>query len=117
MAATVKATPTTATTAPMRTLLDAEKRRKDLVVKYRGEPRVPIILAPQYAAHFGNVMRVSLNGIPIAVRVDGSTQQVPKSYAAEIDRRRRTVDKMLMRMKRLADIQKNAETSPGSLPL
>lgn len=106
-----KAVGTSAGTA----MMYAEAKRKDLVKKYTAEPRVPVILAPQYAAHFGNVMRVSINGISIAVRVDGSTQKVPQTFADEIHRRRRLVDKQLLRMKRMANIPTNAEKAPGEL--
>lgn len=98
-------------------MMKAEEKRKQLVKEYTAEPRVPIVLAPQYAAHFGNVMRVTINGISIAVRVDGSTQKVPQTFADEIHRRRRTVDKMLMRLKRMANIPKNAEQTPGELTI
>lgn len=106
-----KAVGTSAGTA----IMYAETRRKDLVKKYTEEPRVPVILAPQYAVYFGNVMRVTINGISIAVRVDGSTQKVPQTFADEIHRRRRLVDKQLLRMKRMANIPVNAEKTPGEL--
>lgn len=103
--------------ANARAMADAEIRKKQLVERYRAEPKVSVVLAPQYAAHFGNIMRVTINGISVAVRVDGSAQKLPKSFADEVTRRRMTVDKTLRRMKRMADIPKNAETSPGGLPI
>lgn len=98
-------------------MVKAEEKRKQLVKEYTAEPRVPVVLAPQYAAYFGNIMRVTINGISIAVRVDGSTQKVPQTFADEIHRRRRKVDAILMKMKRMSNIQKNAEVTPGELTI
>ena len=68
-----------------------ETRRKDLVKSIPKNPEFQYT-GPQYAVYFGNVMRVTINGISIAVRVDGSTQKVPQTFADEIHRRRRLVD-------------------------
>lgn len=99
------------------TLGDLEVRKKALVSEYTKQERVPITLAPMYAVYFGNVMTVALNGISIRVKVDGSTQRVPRSYANEIDRRRMAIDQQLRRQHRMSNISKNAEQNPGDLPL
>lgn len=78
-------------------------------------PKVPVTLAPQYRAYFGDVMTVSLNGIAIYVPVDGRTRQVPKQFAIVINERRRRIDDFLLKAARLADIQNNAETFAGEL--
>ena len=36
-------------------------------------------------------MRVTINGIAIAVRCDGGTYNLPEEYAAEVERRMRAV--------------------------
>lgn len=99
------------------TLGDLEVRKKTLTQIYTKEDKVPITLAPMYAVYFGNVMTVTVNGISIRVRVDGSTQKVPATFADEIDRRRLAVDLQLRRQHRMSNISANAESSPGELPL
>lgn len=98
-------------------LLTAEKRRKMLLQTYREEARVPMYLSPMYRPYFGNVMTVSVNGISIFFKVDGSVQQVPKTFADEIAARRLSIDAMLNKQNRMADIANNAEKSPGELAL
>ena len=97
------------------TVQDLEAKRKELVKTYIAEEKIPIILAPSYAAHFGNIMRVSINGVTVSVRVDGSTQKIPKSFADEVNARRRTIDRITMRMKRMSEVSSNYERSPGEL--
>ena len=120
MAATNKSIGATAEVAPVpekKVKLRPEEARKRLIQTYKSEPLVSVVLAPQYAVHFGNIMRVSINGISIQVKVDGSTQKVPKTFASEIHRRRRAIDAQLMKMKRLSNIPKNGERSPGELTI
>lgn len=94
-----------------------ESRKRKLIGQYIAEERLPIVLAPMYAAYFGNVMTVALNGISIKVRVDGSSQKVPKSFADEIDYRRMQIDQQLRRQQRMSNISANIERNPGELPL
>jgi hypothetical protein len=62
-------------------------------------------------------MTVSINGISIFFKVDGSTQKVPKTFADEIASRRLAVDAILNKQHRMADIPNNNEKSPGELAL
>lgn len=98
-------------------LVKAEARRKALLKEYTSEEKVPMYLSPMYAAHFGRVMQVMINGISIFFKVDGSTQMVPKSFADEITARRMAVDAILTKQSRMSDISSNAESSPGELAL
>ena len=100
-----------------RNLADAQKRKKELHKLYKKEDKVPMHLSPMYRPYFGNVMRVMINGISIFFKVDGSTQQVPKTFADEITSRRMAIDKMLTRQNRMANIPQNNESSPGELNL
>lgn len=97
--------------------LKAQQRRKELHKKYKEEEKVPMYLSPMYRSYFGNVMRVMINGISIFFKIDGSTQQVPKTFAAEIVNRRRAVDTMLSRQNKMSNIASNHERSPGELSL
>jgi hypothetical protein len=99
------------------TLTELDERKRMLVKAYTEQPKVPVILAPMYAVYFGNVMTVTINGISIRFRVDGSTQKVPETYADEIARRRMAVDTQLRRQQRMSNVQNNKEQNPGELAL
>lgn len=98
-------------------LQTAETRRKALIKKYKEEEKVPMYLSPMYQPHFGKVMAVSINGITIFFKVDGSTQLVPRTFADEITNRRRQIDAILTKQSRMANVQTNVEGSPGELKL
>jgi len=98
-------------------LAKAQKHKQELHALYKKEKKVPMYLSPMYAAHFGKVMRVMINGISIFFKVDGKTQNVPKTFADEIDRRRIAVDTMLSKQTRLSEVKNNAERTPGELNL
>lgn len=93
----------------------AQKRKEELRKTYLAEERVPMYLSPMYQAYFGKVMMVSINGVKIYFKVDGSTQNIPQSFADEITRRRMCVDASLTKQGRMADIASNSETAPGEL--
>ncbi len=95
----------------------AEAKRKNLINIYKNENKVSTYLSPMYKAHFGNIMTVTICGISIRFRVDGSKQEVPATFADEIERRRMSVDNIINKQKRMADITKNIESSPGGITL
>ena len=101
----------------MKTAQCAEARKKRLLQHYRNEEKVPMYLSPMYRPYFGNVMQVSLNGISIFFKVDGSVQKIPKDFADEITARRMAIDAILTKQSKMADISKNYESSPGELDL
>ena len=92
-----------------------DKRQKGLVQTYATEEKVPVRVAPSYARYFGRVMRVSINGISVAVRCDGQTVMLPKTYAAEVLRRMSEMDKYELRLSKMSNVTKNFEASPGQL--
>ena len=101
-------------------LLNAKTRELDLAQKnlvkfYANEEKIPVRVAPAYAKYFGRVMRVSINGISVAVKCDGNTVMIPKSFALETLRRMSEMDKYDSRQSRMADISRNLESSPGQL--
>ena len=98
-------------------LINAQRRKKELHAVYMNEEKVPIYLSPQYRNEFGNVMPVTINGIAIFFKVDGSTQYVPKTYADEITRRRLCVDNKLNRQHKMSNVRENYETSAGEIKL
>ncbi len=100
--------------------VEAESRKLDLAQKnlvniYKSEPKVAVRVAPSYAKYFGRVMRVAINGISVAVRCDGKTVELPESFATEVMRRMSEMDKYDLRSNRMADVQRNFESSPGQL--
>ena len=100
--------------------IEAETRKLDLAQKnlvniYKKEKTVPVRVAPSYAKYFGRVMRVAINGISVAVRCDGSTVQLPESFATEVLRRMSEMDKYDLRLNKMAKVERNLESSPGQL--
>ena len=98
-------------------LTQAQSRSKKLHARYKAEEKVAMYLSPMYRPYFGNVMRVMINGISIFFKVDGSTQQIPKTFADEIVSRRLAIDNMLTAQNRMSNIAQNTESSPGELNL
>lgn len=94
---------------------DLDLAQKNLINVYKKENKIPVRVAPSYAKYFGRVMRVSINGISVAVRCDGNNVQLPESFAAEVMRRMSEVDKWESRLNKMSNVEKNYETSPGQL--
>lgn len=110
---------TTPTTVPEhgRSLAELEAAKKDLLNQYTKEERETISVSPMYAAHFGNVMAVNINTVVVRVRIDGSPQSIPKTFADEVRRRVMEVDKQLRMENRMSNVQGNFERAPGELVL
>ena len=100
-----------------RSLLVKDAARKKLAYEYSKEPKVSVMVAPMYAAYFGKVMHVMINGISIAVPCNGMPYSVPKTFAEEIHRRLRAVNEAELKSKRFADVASNVERAPGELAL
>lgn len=98
-------------------LRENEIRKKALHKKYAAEKKVSVTLAPSYANHFGRVMFVTINGISVAVPVNGMNYDVPETFAIEVNRRRLAIDEIERKQKAMANISDNLESSPGQLPL
>lgn len=79
---------------------------------------VEVSMAPMYRPYFGNIMTVTLNNLSIYLPLDGRGYKIPRPYAAIVHARRRAVDDHVMRMERMADVQKNFDgKDAGSLEL
>lgn len=101
-----------------REIAKASARRKELIKYYKGEKKVITYLSPMYRPYFGNVMTVTINGISIRFPVDGSKQEIPATFADEIERRRRNIDNIEKKQKRMAAVRENEDKgSIGSLSL
>ena len=98
-------------------LLSAESRRRELIRDYTSEEKVKIQVSPMYRPYFGNIMPVILNGIAIYFPIDGNVHTVPKSFANEIVRRRKAIDTILLKQRRMSEVQTNVEATPGELKL
>ena len=95
----------------------AEKNRKSLLAYYKSEPLVAKELSPLYEPYLGKVLQVSINGITIAMPVNGTTHKVPKSFADEIDSRRMAVDATIQKSKKMSNFTQNAEHYAGELAM
>ncbi|MCQ2968537.1 MAG: hypothetical protein MJ191_00170 [Clostridium sp.] len=101
-----------------REIVQASARRKELIKYYKSEPQVATYVSPMYRPHFGNVMTVTINGVSIRFPVDGSKQVIPATFADEIERRRRNIDNIERKQKRMAAVNENEDKgSAGSLSL
>lgn len=100
-----------------RSLLAKDTARKKLAHVYSKEPKLSVMVAPMYAAHFGKVMHVMINGISIAVPCNGMPYNIPKTFAEEVHRRLRAVNEAELKSKRFADVASNVERAPGELAL
>lgn len=89
--------------------------QKNLVNVYKNEPKVAVRVAPAYAKYFGRVMRVSINGIVVAVKCDGQAVELPESFATEVTRRMSEMDKCELRRQKMANVTRNSESSPGQI--
>ena len=95
----------------------AQTRKKELLTIYRDEEKVPIHISPMYRPHFGNVMTMTINGITIAVPVDGTSHNVPKTFAEHIMARITKVDSIIKKTETMANVSGNFERNPGELKL
>lgn len=93
------------------------KNRENLALEYRNEEKVPVAVSPLYRPYFGNVMKVSINGISIYMPIDNTTHKIPKTFADEIYSRIKAIDAIMRKQDRMAKISDNVETTPGELPL
>lgn len=101
-----------------REIATAAARKKELIRKYKQEKQVVTYVSPMYRPYFGNVMTVTINGISIRFPIDGSKQEVPATFADEIERRRRHIDNIEKKQKRMAAVKDNEDKgSIGSLSL
>ncbi len=101
-----------------REIAQASARRKELIRYYKNEKQVITYVSPMYRPYLGNVMTVTINGISIRFPVDGSKQSIPATFADEIERRRRNIDSIERKQKRMAAVKENEDKgSVGSLSL
>lgn len=93
------------------------KNLDNLANRYRSEEKVSMAVSPLYRPYFGNVMKVSINGISIYMPIDNTTHQIPKTFADEIHSRIKAVDAIMKKQDKMANISGNYETTPGELTL
>ena len=94
-----------------------EKKRFSLVEKYKAEKKYKVKGAPAYQAHFGSVMSIVINGVLIAVPLDGRSYEIPESFAQVFNSRIRQIDNMALQQSALADVANNIESMPGDKDL
>ena len=94
-----------------------EKKRLSLVEKYKAEKKYKVKGAPAYQAHFGSVMSIVINGVLIAVPLDGRSYEIPESFAQVFNSRIRQIDNMALQQSALADVANNIESMPGEKDL
>ena len=95
----------------------AKIEQENLANRYRGEEKVSVSVSPLYRPYFGNVMKVSINGISIYMPIDNTPHKIPKTFADEIYSRVNAVDSIMKKQDRMANISATHETTPGELTL
>ena len=98
-------------------IASAVKEQANLAVRYRNEEKVTVAVSPLYRPYFGNVMKVSINGISIYMPIDNTPHKIPKTFADEIYSRINAVDAIMKKQDRMANISANIETTPGELTM
>lgn len=94
-----------------------EKKRFNLVEKYKAEKKYKVKGAPAYQAHFGSVMSIIINGVLVTVPLDGRSYEIPESFAQVFNSRIRQIDNMALQQSALADVANNIESMPGEKDL
>ena len=98
-------------------IASAVREQENLAVRYRNEDKVTVSVSPLYRPYFGNVMKVSINGISINMPIDNTPHKIPKTFADEIYSRINAVDAIMKKQDRMANISANVEATPGELTL
>lgn len=98
-----------------KSLTELEIQQKTLVQIYSAQKRYPVRIAPSYAKHFGNTMRVTINGIAIVVYCNGQTYELPEEFAIEVERRMRAIDEMDVKSRKMGEFTRNYEPDIGRL--
>lgn len=100
-----------------REIATAVRSQETLANRYRNEEKVSVAVSPLYRPYFGNVMKVSINGISIYMPIDNTTHKIPKTFADEIYSRIQNIDAIMRKQDRMSNISHNIESTPGELPL
>ena len=93
----------------------AELIRRQIAKDFRGMEKVYIKIPPLYKPYFGKVLPIAINGIEVAIPVDGRAYLVPKAYADRAQVLMSNQDELLERGKSMNDVQKHFENTPGEL--
>ena len=103
------------TAASNKAVAEGEKERKQLARSMKEQELVPVSVSPLYRPYFGRTMAVTINGTSVYIPCDGKTYKVPKIFANEIKVRISNQDDLFAKKRRLSDVSRNFETSPGEL--
>lgn len=95
----------------------ADKQRKALVETYKNEEKETVSISPLYKPYLGNVCTISVNGISVAVPVDGSRHKVPATFADEVTSRIMAVDATIRKAEKMSSVKANNESYPGELKM
>lgn len=96
---------------------EIEKVKLGLADQYKEEEKVSVTGSPMYRPYFGDRMPISINGIYIAVPLDGRGYKIPESFAEVFLTRLRSVDDDLQMQKMLGDVSNNVESYAGERSL
>ena len=96
-------------------MMKRETAQRTLAQFYTSQKKLPVRIAPAYAKYFGNVMRVVINGVAVAIPCNGQSFNIPVEFACECERRMREMDAYELKTRKLADVAKNYEPDIGHL--
>lgn len=95
----------------------AERERKLLAQCFKKQEPISVSIPPLYKPYFGKIMTVTIQGVSIAIPVDGRSYKIPESFAEEVKIRISNQNELFEKHNSMSDITGNFESSAGELQL
>ena len=96
---------------------DATLIRRKIAIDFRKQEEATIRIPPLYKPYFGRVLPIMIQGIEVAIPVDGNAYKVPKVFADRALVLMTNQDELIQKGERASDVKNNYEQSPGDLVL
>ena len=97
--------------------LSANLVRRQIAKEFKEQEREHIQIPPLYKPYFGKILPIMIQGIEVAIPVDGKAYEVPRVFADRARILMANQDEMIQKGERAANFQNNIESSPGELTL
>ena len=95
----------------------ADQVRRQIAKEFKEQELDTIMIPPLYKPYFGKVLPIMIQGVEVAIPVNGKAYKVPKVFASRARVLMHTQDELIEKAHRAADIKSNFEHSPGELTL
>ena len=97
--------------------IHADRIRRQIAKDFKNQELETVMIPPLYKPYFGKVLPIMIQGVEVAIPVNGKAYKVPKVFAARARVLMHTQDELIEKSQRAADIQSNFEKSPGELAI